>query len=289
MIKLFFILPFLIVCHIFCKRPETAPAKNMANDMQKVAPAYKHADIGFNSFIDLIDSIANQNTAPITKQKVVQCKTKENIVEVEGGVEERNAILINNYNIEKINRFWGATKPDYRGIYDSCSAKYYINGHFVPIDNLDCISTIIYLDVTYVELNDQAYIWGRSIPEFSLIAPPRHQMTYTLFNLCNHDCFNAYYAVFPLYLIGLKTGDFNKDLILDFLMIENDFTQDDLKYIDGHFKNQEAFYKITLLSNINGKWVNLKDRSGNPYFMLIQLDKIFDENSPGKIVSLNWP
>lgn len=278
MIKLFFATLISFACiSFFCRQPDKPSGKATDN-------------IKFNSYINFIDSVAYSNKIIFKAHKLYEnIDIKQKISKQKNGVLEQNTILVDHHTIEKNDFFWNAEKTSYRDYSDSCGSEYFINGKLLPIDNLDCISTIMSFDIHYAEFGNQISIWGGSDMNINLLGPAHNQtQAYTIFISDDHVKFSGYYTIFNFDLIGLKFGDFNSDSIIDFLLISNDFNQNEHEYMEDHAKYQEEFYKITILSYVKGKWETLRDTKGKEYFMFIHLNKILDENSSGEVVSSNW-
>jgi hypothetical protein len=83
--------------------------------------------------------------------------------------------------------------------------------------------------------------------------------------------------------------DFNQDRHLDFLEVTHDLEDNEDKLLDAGKKEGANNYKIRVVSFLNGKWQYLKDASGKTYYIVIQLKRGLDPDSPYKIYASNWP
>lgn len=94
---------------------------------------------------------------------------------------------------------------------------------------------------------------------------------------------------------GLRYGDFNQDKCLDFLVVGNGFSRDDLKDLGQRNKKQAGLdcsddqcYKITALTFKNGKWAELKDRNGELYYFLLRLNEALNPEAGFELLDANW-
>lgn len=90
-------------------------------------------------------------------------------------------------------------------------------------------------------------------------------------------------------MAGFRVLDFNQDKHLDFLEVTHDFEKAERKLLDAGKKEGMNNYKIRVVSFLNGKWQYLKDASGKTYYIVIQLERGLERDSPYKIYASNWP
>ena len=94
---------------------------------------------------------------------------------------------------------------------------------------------------------------------------------------------------------GLRYGDFNEDKCLDFLVVGNGFSRDDLKKLAQRGEMQAGLdcsddqcYKITALTFKNGKWTALKDRNGKLFYFLLRLNEALNPDAGFELLDAYW-
>lgn len=94
---------------------------------------------------------------------------------------------------------------------------------------------------------------------------------------------------------GLRYGDFNEDKCLDFLVVGNGFSREDLKKLAQRGKMQAGLdcsddqcYKITALTFKNGKWTALKDRNGKLFYFLLRLNEALNPDAGFELLDAYW-
>ncbi len=94
---------------------------------------------------------------------------------------------------------------------------------------------------------------------------------------------------------GLRYGDFDKDKFLDFLVLENSFSNEELKNAarrDKKWGNLDCYdsqcYKITAITFKNGHWTKLKDRNEKPYYFLIWLNEDLNLEAGFELLDAYW-
>lgn len=94
---------------------------------------------------------------------------------------------------------------------------------------------------------------------------------------------------------GFRYGDFNQDKCLDFLVVGNGFSREDLKKLAqrgemhaGLDYSDDQCYKITALTFKNGKWMELKDRNGKLYYFLLRLNEALNPDAGFELLDAYW-
>lgn len=94
---------------------------------------------------------------------------------------------------------------------------------------------------------------------------------------------------------GLRYGDFDKDKSLDFLVLGNGFSREDVKKLVQRDKkltgldcSDDQCYKITALTFKNGKWTELKDGNGKLFYFLLRLNEALNPDAGFELLDAYW-
>ena len=151
-----------------------------------------------------------------------------------------------------------------------------------------CNAEFTTLDGAFFSYGREEYFFLQSITPESCIGSGCRYRGYPIFYVDGAFC-DFYVLEHEDDLVRFRVLDFNRDKHLDFLEVTHDFDEKERKLLAAGKKTGMNDYKIRVVSFLNGKWQYLKDASGKTYYIVIQLEKGLDPNSPYKIYASNWP
>ncbi|WP_373548209.1 hypothetical protein [Haliscomenobacter sp.] len=142
--------------------------------------------------------------------------------------------------------------------------------------------------------NHSKFIYRLGVPMNNCIGRMCRVLSYPVFAITGQDTSLQVFTNVED-VTGLRYGDVNGDKCLDFLVIDSGFSTEILKKLVQRNKeltgldcSDDQCYKITALTFRDGKWTELKDRNGKPFYFLIWLNEALNPESGFQLLDAYW-
>jgi hypothetical protein len=196
----------------------------------------------------------------------------------------------------KLNKFFFGVRDRKAVIhsFDSCHTSVQLGKRNWESPSLPCTVDIACADKGEFNFGGLRFIYCVVTPSINCTGSVCRVVHYPVFAITKTDT-SFYLFSNSDDITGLRYGDFNNDNNLDFLVVNNGFSQSEIEKLiakDGNFKYWECgnsqCYKITALTFTNGEWKILKDSKDEEYYFLIKLDDPLNPNSSFEILDYLW-
>jgi hypothetical protein len=199
-------------------------------------------------------------------------------------------------NIKQYYYFFGLQKNSpFQNSSDSCYSYMQFGSHKWLKNNSKCQLEIKWPEKSDFVYHNNHFVYRIGTPMNNCIGSLCRVVFYPVFGITERDT-SLYVLENADDITGLKYGDLNKDKYLDFLVVKNFFSREDLKnlikkdlkrYQNWDCANSQC-YKITAITFKNGKWEILKDSKGKEYYFLILINDALNPESSFELLDSYW-
>jgi len=284
-ITIFFLL--LIGCFNLHMRIKT-PNVQLSSQNSKIFD--KSRCVEYKSYQLFIDSLVS--TINVT---YVHSKFKNNLDTF--NLKNDNYKVVNTMgNIKQYYYYFGLQKKSpFENSADSCYSYLQFGSHKWLNRNSECQIEMKWPKKSDFIFHASQFSYRIGIPMNNCIGSLCRVVYFPVFGIAGSDT-SLYVIENANDITGLKYGDFNKDKYLDFLVVKNYFSTEDLKNLikknGQRYSNWDCLnsqcYKITAITFKEGKWEILKDSNGKVYYFLILLDESLNPDSSFELLDSYW-